>query len=215
MEIPAAISEKFTDLEMFHVDDNGIAAKLWSMVDGNYFIFQTPYFSDFVIVGTALDGSTSFGDGNQGGTVVPDQGGTVAPGVPDQGGDVIVPDQGGDVIVPDQGGDVIVPDQGGDVIVPDQGGDVFVPDDTGDVVVPDDNWDGTYVPEIDDGIIDTPVADDEWVDMGDTENGDQLLPEGDGFAPETGESARNLYVALLFLVAAGYVAIRFGKKAKE
>ncbi len=212
MEIPAAISEKFTDLEMFHVDDNGIAAKLWSMVDGNYFIFQTPSFSDFVIVGTALDGSTSFGDGNQGGTVVPDQGGTVAP---DQGGDVIVPDQGGDVIVPDQGGDVIVPDQGGDVIVPDQGGDVFVPDDTGDVVVPDDNWDGTYVPEIDDGIIDTPVADDEWVDMGDTEIGDQLLPEGDGFAPETGESARNLYVALLFLVAAGYVAIRFGKKAKE
>ena len=103
MNVPEAITDRFTDLEMFHIDDYGMVERLWSMVDGNKLIFQTASFSDFVLVGTALDGSTSIDDG------------------------------------------------------------------TGDF--------------------------------------------NDGSSPVTGEDARALAVALLFLVAAGYVAVRFGKKS--
>ena len=106
MNVPDGITDRFTDLEMFHIDDYGMVERLWSMMDGNKLIFQTASFSDFVLVGTALDGSTSIDDG------------------------------------------------------------------TGD---------------FNDGI--------------------------GGNSPATGEDARALTIALLFLVAAGYVAVRFGKKS--
>ena len=123
MQIPAPVAENFTDIEIFHVDKDGFVSKLWSMIDGNTLIFQTSSFSDFVLVGNALDGSGSVVDGT----------------------------------------------------------DTFLPDDP-------------MTPNTEDG--------------SDLQGG--LTP-----SPETGENSGNLFVALLFLVAAGYVAIRFGKRAKD
>ena len=114
MNLAEGITNGFTDLEVFHIDDNGFATRLWCMTEGDNFIFQTDSFSEFVLVGTATDGSTSIGDGSE---------------------------------------------------------------------------------STDDGLLG--------------------YDENDINSPDTGDDVRTLYVALIFLVAAGYVAVRFGKKVNN
>ena len=114
MNLAEGITNGFTDLEVFHVDDSGFATRLWCMTEGDNFIFQTDSFSEFVLVGTATDGSTSIGDGSES-----------------------------------------------------------------------------------------------------TDDGLSGYDENDMNSPNTGDDVRTLYVALIFLVAAGYVAIRFGKRVNN
>ncbi len=56
---PASVADNFTDLQVFHIDEYGMVTELWSDVnyDGSL-AFQTNSFSDFVIVGTRIDGDT-------------------------------------------------------------------------------------------------------------------------------------------------------------
>ena len=66
LNIPDFIYDNFTDLQILHIDDEGTATLLWSEVADREFTFQTGTFSHFAIIGTALDGSSSIGDGSEG-----------------------------------------------------------------------------------------------------------------------------------------------------
>lgn len=56
---PASVANNFIDLEVYHIDESGEVSPLWSETnyDGSL-VFQTESFSDFVIVGTRVDGDS-------------------------------------------------------------------------------------------------------------------------------------------------------------
>ncbi len=64
---PASVTNNFTDLEVYHVDDYGVITPLWSetTADGSL-LFQTNSFSDFVIVGNSINGGEQQGDSSNG-----------------------------------------------------------------------------------------------------------------------------------------------------
>ena len=66
LNLPDFIYDNFTDLQILHIDSDGMATLLWSEVADREFAFQTGTFSHFAIIGTALDGSSSIGDGSEG-----------------------------------------------------------------------------------------------------------------------------------------------------
>lgn len=66
LNLPDFIYDNYTDLQILHIDDEGMATLLWSEVADREFTFQTGTFSHFAIIGTALDGSSSIGDGSEG-----------------------------------------------------------------------------------------------------------------------------------------------------
>ncbi len=64
-QLPASVLNGYTDLEIWHVDDNGEISGLWSGLepDGKTFVFQTSSFSGFVVMGNVAEGGTNFGSG--------------------------------------------------------------------------------------------------------------------------------------------------------
>lgn len=64
LTIPDFIKDNFTDLEIVYVDESGQFPFLYCETLDNTFNFEAYAMGKFVIIGTALDGSSSFSDGS-------------------------------------------------------------------------------------------------------------------------------------------------------
>ncbi len=65
--IPQEVRNRFTDLQVYHIGNDGNVSLLYSeYTSPDQLMFQTASFSDFVVVGTAVEGSVG-GDGYYGG----------------------------------------------------------------------------------------------------------------------------------------------------
>ena len=63
-QLPSYITDNFTDLEVVYLDDNNEPLFLYSEAYDTELIFETEAMGKFIVIGTALDGSSSIDDGS-------------------------------------------------------------------------------------------------------------------------------------------------------